>query len=189
MTSALVLSVCCALCIVLVFVARILRKLYRNCSVEELTPEWLENFSIAYYEPMVELLSDEDFEFLARQPGFDFRLRRKLRRERLLIFREYLRKLISDFHRLHLAIRLMISRSTEDHSDVVSHLMWLKFRFSVSILRVEVSYLLCWLGLRKMYASDLVHYLEQMNAQMRLVSAIQASSLFCSTTRASGVHL
>jgi hypothetical protein len=124
---------------------------------------------------MVELLSDEDFKFLARQPGFDFRLRRKLRRERLLIFRQYLQKLISDFNRLHLAVRLIVSRNPEDHSHMVSQLMWLKVRFSISILRVEVSYLLCWLGLRKMYAGDLVYYLEQMSAQMRLATAIQAS--------------
>lgn len=174
MTIALALSALCAVCLVLVFVARILRRLYKNSSVEELTPEWVENFSVAYYEPMIGLLSDEDFKFLARQPGFDFTLRRKFRRERLAIFRGYLYKLISDFNRLHLAIRLIVSRSREDHSHLVGQLMWLKLRFSISVMRVELSYILCWLGIATLHVSNLVSYLEQMNDQLRAVSALQA---------------
>lgn len=177
MTSALVISALCAVCLVLVFVARILRKLYRNCSVDELTPEWAENFSVSYYAPMVGLLSDEDFQFLARQPGFDFTLRRKLRRERLAIFRGYLQKLVSDFNRLHLAIRLIIARQPQDHSDIVSQLIWLKIRFSLSLMRVEFSYLLCWLGVRTIHVSSLVCYLEEMSAKMQALSALQGSQI------------
>ncbi len=177
MTSALVFSALCAVCTVLVFVARILSKLYRNCSVEELTPEWAENFSVSYYDPMVGLLSDEDFQFLARQPGFDFALRRKLRRERLAIFRGYLHKLISDFNRLHLAIRLIVSRQVQDNSHLVGQLIWLKIRFSLCLMRVEMSYGLCWLGLRTIRVSDLVYYLEEMSAQMKAVSAIQGAQI------------
>jgi len=58
--------------------------------MEEITPEWLENFSTSVYHPMEGLLADEDFRFLSRQPGFDLSLYRKLRRERLRIFRQYL---------------------------------------------------------------------------------------------------
>ena len=175
MTSALVVSALGAVCTVLVFVARILRKLYRSCSVEELTPEWAENFSVSYYGPMVGLLSEEDFQFLARQPGFDFALRRKLRRERLSIFRGYLQKLVSDFNRLHLAIRLMIARQPEDHSHLVGQLIWLKVRFSISLVRVEMSYGLCWLGVRTIRVGDLVCYLEEMSAQMKAISAAQGA--------------
>ena len=171
MTSALVLSVLCALCIVLVLVSRVLRQLYRSCSVEELTPEWVETFSVSYYDPMLELLSDADFEFLARQPGFDSRLRRKLRRERLLIFRQYLRKLIADFNRLHLATRLVMSQTADDHSELVSRLIWLKLGFSVSVLRIEMNYGFCWLGIKTLSVRELVTYLEQMNKQMRSISA------------------
>ena len=59
----------------------VLVKLLRQCPVHDITPEWLENLSIASYYPMEELLSDEDFAFLSRQPGFDLSLYRKLRRE------------------------------------------------------------------------------------------------------------
>lgn len=145
--------------------------------MEELTPEWVENFSVSYYAPMVGLLSDEDFKFLARQPGFDFTLRRKFRRERLVIFRGYLYKLIADFNRLHLAIRLIISRSQEDHSHLVAQLMWLKLRFSLSVMRVEFSYALCWLGVNTLHVHSLVSYLEQMNEQLRAVSALQTGQI------------
>lgn len=124
---------------------------------------------------MTGLLSEEDFNFLARQPGFDFALRRKLRRERLAIFRGYLHKLISDFNRLHLSIRLMIARQPEDHSDLVGQLIWLKIRFSISLMRVELSYALCWLGLRTIHVSSLVSYLEEMSAKMQAVAAMQPS--------------
>jgi hypothetical protein len=175
--SALVIVVVCALCTALVFVARILRKLYKNPSVEELTPEWAESFSVSYYAPMVGLLSDEDFQFLARQPGFDFALRRKLRKERLQIFRGYLRKLVCDFNRLHLAIRLSIARQPRDHSALVTQLIWLKVRFSISLLRVEVSYLLCWMGVRTIHVGSLVSYLEEMSAKFQAISVLQESSM------------
>ena len=176
MIPALVISVICVLCTALVFVTRILSKLYKNTSIEELTPEWAENFSVAYYAPMVGLLSDEDFKFLARQPGFDFALRRKLRRERLEIFRGYLRKLVADFNRLHLAIRLNLSRHPQDHSQLVSQLIWLKIRFSISLLQVEVSYLLCWMGVRTIHVGSLVRYLEEMSSKLQAISALQTSS-------------
>ena len=177
MIPALVFFVICVLCTALVFVTRILRKLYRNTSVEELTTEWAESFSVSYYAPMVGLLSDEDFKFLARQPGFDFALRRKLRRERLEIFRGYLRKLVADFNRLHLAIRLSIARQSEDHSHLVAQLVWLKIRFSISLLRVEASYLLCWMGVRTIHVGSLVSYLEEMSARLQAISELQVSSL------------
>lgn len=126
---------------------------------------------------MVGLLSDEDFQFLARQPGFDFALRRKLRRERLAIFRGYLQKLVSDFNRLHLAIRLVISRQSQDCSELVGQLVWLKVRFSLLLMRVELSYMLCWVGVRTVRVSDLVHCLEEMSATMQSVSAMQGSEI------------
>jgi hypothetical protein len=150
-------------------------KLCKTCRIEEITPEWLENFSTAVYEPMEGLLADEDFTFLSRQPGFDLSLYRKLRRERLRIFRQYLVRLVSDFNRLHLITRVLIGQSAEERSDLLGKLIWLKFRFSIALVRAEASYLLCRLGLSSFAVRGLILHLEEMHAQLTAVSEAQAA--------------
>jgi len=122
---------------------------------------------------MATLLSQEDFEFLSRQPGFDLALQRKLRRERLEIFRMYLHRMIIDFGRLHFAGRLLIAHSSEDHSGLFIRLVWLKVRFSTTVLRAEFACHLCRLGIGTLPARTLIARLEEMSAQIRAVSAIQ----------------
>lgn len=155
--------------------APVLGKLYKTCRIEDITPEWLENFSTSAYHPMEGLLADEDFTFLSRQPGFDLSLYRKLRRERLRIFRQYLTRLVSDFNRLHLVTRVLIAQSSDDRSELVSKLIWLKVRFSIALIRAEASYVLCRLGLSSLAVRGLILHLEQMHAQMSAVSAGQAA--------------
>src|SRR5271166_3889725 len=65
--------------------------------------------SLAHYEPMTRLLADEDFQFLAAQPGYRPEIGAKFRRERTRIFRMYLRELARDFHRLHAEARAMVA--------------------------------------------------------------------------------
>jgi hypothetical protein len=153
------------------FVLPVLGKLCRTCRIEEITPEWLENFSTSVYHPMEGLLAEEDFRFLSRQPGFDLSLYRKLRRERIRIFRQYLTRLISDFNRLHLVTRMLVARSTDDRSDLVLKLIWLKVRFSMALIHVEASYWLCRIGLGSLAARALILHLEEMHAQLSAVSA------------------
>ena len=105
---------------------------------------------------MQDLLADEDFVFLSRQPGFDESLHRKLRRERLHIFRQYLIRLIVDFNRLHAVARMILARSSEDRSDMVAKLMKLKFQFSLAVMQAECSYLLCCVGFRFLAARKLI---------------------------------
>jgi hypothetical protein len=156
-------------------VVPVLGKLYKTCRIEEITPEWLESFSVAAYHPMEGLLADEDFTFLSRQPGFDLSLYRKLRRERLRIFRQYLTRLISDFNRLHLVTRALIAQSPVDRSDLVSKLIRLKIRFSVALIRAEASYVLCRFGLSSLPVRALILHLEEMHAQLGALSAAQTA--------------
>jgi hypothetical protein len=157
------------------FAVPVLGKLYKTCRLEEITPEWLEGFSVAAYHPMEGLLADEDFKFLSRQPGFDLSLYRKLRRERLRIFRQYLTRLISDFNRLHLVTRALIAQSPEDRSELVSKLIRLKIRFSIALIQAEASYVLCRLGLSSLAVRALILHLEEMHAQLSAVSAAQTA--------------
>lgn len=150
-------------------------RLFQPCSFNEIPREWLEEFTPSSYYPMRRLLSDEDFQFLARQPGFDSSLYRKLKRERLLIFRQYLRRLILDFNRLYTVTRTLISQQEEDHSDMAVKLMKLRVRFMFSVLSAECSYVLCWMGVKTMVATAMLARFEEMSAEFVRVAQPQAA--------------
>ncbi len=173
--SALLFTPLLLCAVAVAFAIPFLAKLYRRCRIEEITPEWLESFSVAAYRPMEGLLAEEDFRFLSGQPGFDLSLYRKLRRERLRIYRQYLSRLVSDFNRLHLLIRLLIARTPEDRSELVSKLIWLKIRFSLALIQAEASYILCLFGLRSLAVRNLILQIEAMHAQLSAASAFQAA--------------
>ena len=165
--------VLCGLAVILA--VPLLLRLFRRCSIEEVTPEWLETFSPTTYYPMAGLLSSEDFRFLARQPGFDASLCRKLRRERLHIFRQYLRQLIKDFNRLHTAARFLLAHNDVDRSDLVGRLVWLKIRFSLAVFQAQASYLLCCVGVGTLAVRATIARLEEMSAQLSFIFAAQAA--------------
>ncbi len=158
----------------LVLAAPVLARLFRRCEISEITPEWLESFSVTAYYPMQGLLSDEDFRFLARQPGFDFSLYRKLRKERLLIFRQYLSRLILDFNRLHMTARLLIARGQEDRSDLIMRLFRLKIRFSLAVMQSQISYLCCRAGIGRLAARSMIARLEEMSVELNGITALRA---------------
>ena len=85
------------------------------------------------------LLADDDFNFLVRQPGFESSIGKKLRQDRVRIFRQYLHRLIADFNRLHVYARYLISQGAEDQSALVMRLVWLRVRFSATVMRLELS--------------------------------------------------
>jgi hypothetical protein len=152
-----------------------LSKLFRRCSADEISPEWLERFSARSYYPMDRLLSPEDFSFLSRQPGFDLSLYRKFRRDRLCIFRQYLSRMICDFNRLHLTARLLVANGTQDHSELLTKLIWLKVRFSLAVLQAEFRYFLCCLGVRTLSVRVLILRLEELSAQVGAISAAETA--------------
>jgi hypothetical protein len=152
-----------------------LRRLLESSSAEEITQDWLANFSAESYSPMENLLSDEDFDFLSRQPGFDLALYRKLRSERLQIFRMYLHRMIADFNRLHFVARLIVAHALEDQSEILKRLLWLKLRFSVTVLRAEFSYHLCRFGVGSLPARALVARLQDMSAQIGAISVAESA--------------
>ncbi|MBV8553014.1 MAG: hypothetical protein JOY54_17095 [Acidobacteriaceae bacterium] len=175
MNPALVLTPLLLFGLGLLFVLPILLKLLKTCKVEEISADWLENFSCSSYHAMEGLLSDEDFDFLSRQPGFDLSLYRKLRRDRLNIFKQYLNRLIVDFNRLHAAARFLLAQSSEDHSELVTRLLWLKVRFSIAVVEAQFSYGLCCLGFRCLAVKSAIRHLEEMSAQLSAIPAAHAA--------------
>jgi hypothetical protein len=177
MLTAIFLAPFVILGVSLVMAAPVLVRLFWRCEMSEITPEWLESFSVASYYPMQGLLSDEDFRFLARQPGFDFSLYRKLRRERLLIFRQYLSRLILDFNRLHTTARFLIARGQEDRSDLIMRLFRLKIRFTFAVMASEMSYLCCRIGIGKLEVRSLIARLEEMSLELNGLAGLKAAAL------------
>jgi hypothetical protein len=155
---------------ILLFVVPVLARLFRQYHLEDVPPDWLANFSPESYRPMELLLAEEDFNFLLRQPGFDRALFKKLKKDRLRIFRQYLNRLIGDFNRLDLFARFLISRSQDDHSAVLGRLIWLRVRFSVTVLRVEASLVLVYLGYQPRVVSHAIKQLEEMNAHLKALA-------------------
>lgn len=119
------------------------------------------------------LLSQEDFAFISRQPGFDLSVYRKFRRDRLRIFQQFLERLIIDFNRLHTVARFALAQSADDQSALLKRLIWLKLRFSVTVLRVQFSYVFCYLGFPLLDVRSLIERLEEMSARLSSISAAQ----------------
>lgn len=174
MAPALVLIPVISLVAIMAYSLPVLRGLFRRCTPEDITPEWLENFSVSTYSAMEGLLDDRDFDFLSRQSGFDLSLYRKLRRERLSIFHQYLKRLVLDFNRLHFSARVLLAHMPQDQSEAFSGLMMLKLRFSALVVRTQASYLLCLIGLRTLEVRGLLQQLEEMNSQLLVLSAEQS---------------
>lgn len=163
MNSALaILPVLIFLPLVVLLVPALFR-LMRPCQLSEISAEWFENFDASCYKPMQGLLAAEDFQFLRRQPGFDPSMNRKLRRDRLRIFRQYLNRLVLDFNRLHAITRFIISQSSEDQSELFTQLLLIRIRFWIAILQVEFSYLICRFFSSTISVSGPIQQLEAMS--------------------------
>jgi hypothetical protein len=154
-------------------VGPVLRRLLRRTTIEDVTPEWVESFSVDRYRPMLGLLANEDFAFLSRQPGFDSSIYKKLRRERLSIFEQYLSRLILDFKKLHATARYFVARSEEDRSDIALKLIRLRWAFAVSVIEVHFQLQLCRVGIGTVEARMVVTKLQQMSDQLSALTLPQ----------------
>lgn len=133
--------------------------------------DWLEEFSTARYRPMERLFSEEDFQFLRSQPGFEPALERKLRKQRRLIFRDYLRHLRLDFARLHRAARLLLVLCPEDQPELAKELIRLKLVFWCALAAVEARLALHALGCGPMNVTGLISCTEHTHACIRQLTA------------------
>jgi hypothetical protein len=153
----LVLAPCLGIAVLL-----LVRRITSPASISECDSEWLSNFSISAYRPMLRLLSESDYTFLATQPGITKETIRQLRRDRRRIFRAYLRNLVRDFHRLHLAARMTLIYSSQDRPDLAKALMLQRVRFAGAVLQVEYRLCLHTFGLGHVDVTDLLGALEGM---------------------------
>jgi len=120
---------------------------------------------------MLRLLAEEDYKFFAAQPGITQKAVEQLRRERRRVFKSYLRNLVRDFHRLHLAARMTLIYSTQDRPDLAQTLLRQRAIFTWAVLMVEFRLVLHTFGLGAVDARDLLGALDTMRMNVGAMSA------------------
>ena len=164
-----------ALAAVAIAVFVFLRRIAVPVAVSECDPEWIENFSISKYRPMLRLLDEADYEFLASQPGMTKTAIRRLRVERRAIFRAYLRNLIRDFYKLHMAARMHLIYSAEDRPELASRLVRQRIQFLTAVCGVEARLALQTVGVGHVDVRALIGSVEAMRANLTPVPAFSRS--------------
>lgn len=155
----------------------LLRRLNSPDHDPEPSLEWCNQFTVQRYRPMERLFSEDDFRFLATQPGYSPRIAQRLRAERRRVFLHYLRCLCRDFDRLHTAARFLLLDSPQDRPDLVMALFRQRMTFRYALLTVHGRLTLQGLGLGTVDVRGLVAAVEKMGNQFRELAAVPQQSV------------
>jgi hypothetical protein len=132
-------------------------------------------FSLSRYQPMEYLLSEEDFAFLASQPGYEPEIGARWKRERRRIFRLYLDELKRDFQRLHAEARVMAANADAGSSELVGILMRQQITFWRTMAGLELRLALRTAGIGNVNVRPLIELLEAMRMDLARFSGPQAA--------------
>jgi hypothetical protein len=121
-----------------------------------LTQEWLAELTTQRYRPMCRLLDEGDWRFLREQRGFRPEIEKGLRRQRILLFRAYLRTLEADFHRLCGALDASMPDVAAQRRAILA--------WRMTVVRVRLK-LYEW-GVGKVDASPLVSLFDEVRAEV-----------------------
>jgi hypothetical protein len=138
------------------------------------TTEWLADLSDDRYRPMLRLLDEADFRFLRAQKGYSPALERRLRCQRVEVFRGYLRTLESDFKRVSLGLKIMLVQSECDRPDLASALIHRQLTFACTLLHVQVRVLLFRRGLATVDASEVIRMFDGMRLELKALVPMAA---------------
>jgi hypothetical protein len=134
----LILSVIGLSCLAVgVAIALLLRRLIVGPKTLPVSVDWINDLSAIRYRPMERLLSAEDERFLARQPGCNRKMVRRMRSERRKLFRNYLACLSTDFGRVSAALRLIMTHAAQDRPDLAGILYKQQVLFIIGLLNVQ----------------------------------------------------
>ena len=107
--------------------------------------------------------------------GGDHRVARRLRRQRIAIFAQYLSEMRRDFSRLSQAMRELVTCAPDDQSELISSLISMEWRFRRNLVSVYFRLGLYTLGLGKLNVSQLVHGLESFETGIRQLVEIPST--------------
>ena len=170
LTVGAVLAALAAVAFVLLF-----RRVHARAEAAQTDLGWSSEFSITKYRPMERLFLEEDYDFLAAQPGFHPKIYGKLQAERRRVFRHYLRCLRKDFNRLSTAAKTLLLMAPHDRPDLARNILRQRVMFSWALWGVEVRLMLQTVGLGTVDVRGLVGSMESMREQLRYLSqSVQA---------------
>ncbi len=161
----------------IVVMALVLRRLISPGHCELVSAEWLSRFSVAKYRPMERLFSDEDYLYLSKQEGYRPEMAKRLRRERIAIFRGYLKCMSADFRRLEAAISFWMAHSSEDMPDLAKALLKRRVRFFLALASARWRVLLYGFGLSVSDVRRLADSLDDMRVHLRQMALARQESL------------
>jgi hypothetical protein len=124
------------------------------------------------YRPMLRLLSGDDVALVSGHPA----LAKKLRVERIQIFRGYLRCISRDYGRLLAAIRFVMAAAQEDRPDLAGALYRYQISFAVALCRIEISLALYRLGVGAVDCSVLVDALDQLRSKALILVPVPSQA-------------
>lgn len=146
--------------------AFVFHRLVTSSGAVQTPVDFLNTFSPERYRPMLQLLSEEEFLFLAAQPGYRKGLGKTFRRNRIRIFRAFLDRVDRDFRRLHAAARAALVCSPDAHADLGTLLVRQRLTYLRAMLAIEFRLGLYRLGLAPMELPGMVELLEGMRSQL-----------------------
>jgi hypothetical protein len=161
----IVLTVLVVLALVAITVT-LLRMMASEGHCLPVTAEWISDLSIERYKPMMRLLDSADIEFLRSQPGYTRKMEATLRMQRCQVFRGYLRCLQSDFKRVCMALKIVMSQSENDRADLASVLMHQQLLFASGLMAVQVRLVLYRWGICDVDVTALVRIFDGMRAEL-----------------------
>ena len=131
------------------------------------TAQWIDELSIERYKPMMRLFDAGDFEALRSQPGYSPRMAAKLRAERCVIFRGYLRCLNTDFRRVCMALKIVMVQSEQDRPDLAAVLIHHQIMFTCGMIMIYARMFLFRWGACTVDATSMVRIFDVMRAELR----------------------
>jgi hypothetical protein len=173
----LILGLAASFCLALAAVVVCLfRRLIAGPRSLPVSVDWINDLSVDRYRPMERLLSDEDYSFLARQPGVTRGMLLCLRSERRKIFRAYLACLRDDFGLVAAALRLIMTYSAQDRPDLARFLYTQQLLFALGMLAVEWRLVLHVCHLASVDVRALVQAMESVRLELRQVIPVQVAA-------------
>jgi len=131
------------------------------------TLDWIDELSTERYRPMLRLLSQDELQFLGRQPGVTPTLAAQFRRQRCEIFRGYLRSLSRDFSRVSIALKLLMVQASSDRPDLAAILVRSQVAFTFALVSAHVQVVMYSFGLGTVNAGNLLRLFDGIRLELR----------------------
>ncbi len=128
----------------------------------------------ARYAPMLRLLDETEYRFLAAHPAFGKTRARKIRAERRQIFRSYMRCLGRDYARVCASIRMVMMESGVDRPDLAKALLRNRTIFTAALVGIEFRLALHACGLGTIDVSPMIASLEGMRRTLESLAGAGA---------------